>query len=83
MNSTGNLEETEDMNAPVYEAMEEEEVHIPDYCFRCGHLEQELEAANKENEKLSKENDKLKGKKRSFTPYGRNMSVRVPDQARV
>ena len=40
MNSTGNLEETEDMNAPVYEAMEEEEVHIPDHCVRCGHLEQ-------------------------------------------
>ena len=66
MNSTGNLEETEDMNAPVYEAMEEEEVHIPDHCVRCGHLEQELEAANKENEKLNRENEKLKGKKRTI-----------------
>ena len=76
MNSTGNLEEPEVMNAPVYEAMEEEEVYFPDHCFRCGHLEQELKAAY---DKI----DKLEGKKRSFTPYERTRSVRVPDKARV
>jgi hypothetical protein len=47
MNSTGNLEVTENMNAPVYELIEED-VHIPDYCFRCGHFEQELEARSLE-----------------------------------
>ena len=84
------MEEPEVMNAPVYEAMEEDELNFPDHCFGCDRRNEELELARKELELARnelelarKEIETLKGKRRSLTPYERNVSVRVPDKARV
>ena len=78
-----NLEENQGQDAPGYEAMEEDELNLPDHCFGCAHREEELELARKELDLARKEIETLKGKRRSFTPYERNVSVRVPDKARV
>jgi hypothetical protein len=77
------LEESQGLDAPGYEAMEEDELNLPDHCFGCAHREEELELARKELDLARKEIERLKGKRRSSTPYERNVSVGVPDKARV
>ena len=74
-----NLNDSEFMDEPSYEAMDEDEA-FPDHCLHCHLLQQQLDTADSRIAELESANPKNTSLNAS---YERHASVTVSNQARV